>query len=550
MADGGRRVREITGGKKCGEAFAPLLNYMYTGRLEVTLENVYSVLLATHLLHMPGALEQCRAALLRLREPLAPLATPIPPTLQLSSVAAASSSSSASSPISSSAATGTTSTSGPASILRPIPNRLMVGPPLCWSQPPLYATDGIPPHLAQLQPMMIQPPVPPPPPPPPPVISGLTNSQMVDRDSPERRFGRSEIAAGSPTSSYYHQHRKARATSPEATVGLPMPFAAAFNAFARSNAALAEVSSSPAPSSDPSSSPGSPSRGRREEKPEAKAVDSDERECSREKREREQETRLEVPKSRKERMGEQERSRSAGKRKIRFNEVASSSSSSAGVGSGSGNATGAVIYDVACCDGPVRFQRVLNENYSSSSTGHGKKFGSRQALSLSTGSEAPENDENGGPPAAAVASGADHLLLLSQDLPNDPSNAANSQFSGLPDASTGLYTCGYCRHTFKSQYCYRKHAKRHLLPAEISAEAERNRQRHENSRSKREVRLLDLNVQYYPCKICGCKFPSYYFVHKHRKLCHSSMEEALRPGIEGPADQPSQDQPPTNRETS
>lgn len=52
-----------------GEAFAALLNYMYSGHLEVSLDNIYAVLLATHLLHMPGALEQCRAALLRLRAP-------------------------------------------------------------------------------------------------------------------------------------------------------------------------------------------------------------------------------------------------------------------------------------------------------------------------------------------------------------------------------------------------------------------------------------------------------------------------------------------------
>lgn len=39
--------------------------------------------------------------------------------------------------------------------------------------------------------------------------------------------------------------------------------------------------------------------------------------------------------------------------------------------------------------------------------------------------------------------------------------------------------------------------------------------------SKREVKLLDMNVQYYPCKTCGSKFPSYYFVHKHRKMCHT-----------------------------
>lgn len=35
---------------------------------------------------------------------------------------------------------------------------------------------------------------------------------------------------------------------------------------------------------------------------------------------------------------------------------------------------------------------------------------------------------------------------------------------------------------------------------------------------------LDLNVQYFPCKTCGCKFPSYYFVHKHRRLCHGGVE--------------------------
>lgn len=120
-----------------GEAFAPLLNYMYTGRLEVTLDNVYSVLLATHLLHMPGALEQCRAALLRLRAP-PPLPPPVPPT-----------------------STSTTS-APPGSILRPIPSRLVVGPPLCWppttplAYPPTAPTAPAMSHLP-MQPLM-QPP--------------------------------------------------------------------------------------------------------------------------------------------------------------------------------------------------------------------------------------------------------------------------------------------------------------------------------------------------------------------------------------------------------
>ena len=37
--------------------------------------------------------------------------------------------------------------------------------------------------------------------------------------------------------------------------------------------------------------------------------------------------------------------------------------------------------------------------------------------------------------------------------------------------------------------------------------------------------MKDLNVQYFPCKICGAKSPSYYFVHKHKKLWHRAQLE-------------------------
>lgn len=37
--------------------------------------------------------------------------------------------------------------------------------------------------------------------------------------------------------------------------------------------------------------------------------------------------------------------------------------------------------------------------------------------------------------------------------------------------------------------------------------------------------MKDLNVQYFPCKICGAKFPSYYFVHKHKKMWHRDQLE-------------------------
>ena len=33
-----------------------------------------------------------------------------------------------------------------------------------------------------------------------------------------------------------------------------------------------------------------------------------------------------------------------------------------------------------------------------------------------------------------------------------------------------------------------------------------------------------INVQFFPCKVCGAKFPSYYFVHKHRKMWHENSD--------------------------
>lgn len=110
-----------------------------------------------------------------------------------------------------------------------------------------------------------------------------------------------------------------------------------------------------------------------------------------------------------------------------------------------------VVKDIACCDGPVRFKRVLNTNYG--------------------------------------------VLSDSQSSVEDRIN----------EGITKLYVCGFCKHTFKSQYCYRKHTRRHINPVPVTPVENETR---------------DMNVQYYPCKTCGSKFPSYYFVHKHRKMCH------------------------------
>ncbi|KAK9497795.1 hypothetical protein O3M35_003717 [Rhynocoris fuscipes] len=137
-----------------------------------------------------------------------------------------------------------------------------------------------------------------------------------------------------------------------------------------------------------------------------------------------------------------------------------------------------ITKDIACCDGPVRFKRVLNTNYSSL---------------------------------------------------NDQINAA-----------TKNYVCNYCKHTFKSHYCYRKHTRRHLNPVQINNDAIKSTatippqttttiptipQTTTTNQHHHQSTLKQMNVQYYPCKTCGSKFPSYYFVHKHRKLCHKNEED-------------------------
>lgn len=143
-----------------------------------------------------------------------------------------------------------------------------------------------------------------------------------------------------------------------------------------------------------------------------------------------------------------------------------------------------VIIDVACCDGPVRFHRVVNKNYGLSESSDNR---------LDAQEEVNAND-------AMNKAMAENI----RDKPvGDENNAGNE-----------LFTCLYCNHTFKSQYCYQKHARRHLNPVSMEVKTIAKE-------LKREVKLLDMNVQYYPCKTCGSKFPSYYFVHKHRKMCHA-----------------------------
>lgn len=216
-----------------------------------------------------------------------------------------------------------------------------------------------------------------------------------------------------------------------------------------------------------------------------------------------------------------------------------------------------VIIDVASCDGPIRFQRVLNDAYGR------VPIGARNATASRPAERSNENVANSFHIQMARTI-SERQTMSSNESENSQEIVVHEQVATAPSSSTSssttissasslaiasniisnsvnnnnktdeVYSCVYCKHTFKSQYCYQKHAKRHINPLSIDGERvvetiEISNEKEEKSTkvlkaSKREVRPLDMNVQYYPCKTCGSKFPSYYFVHKHRKLCHTNEE--------------------------
>lgn len=167
------------------------------------------------------------------------------------------------------------------------------------------------------------------------------------------------------------------------------------------------------------------------------------------------------------------------------------------------------IIDVASCDGPVRFQRVLNDAYG-------------QVVS-------PENSVTGPQRTHKSVSISFHQQMAKNIRQQQSNEAENSDSKGHKPSSSEVFNCVYCKHTFKSQYCYQKHARRHLNPLSLDIALHETAAKDEKvavnpKDMRREVRPLDMNVQYYPCKTCGSKFPSYYFVHKHRKMCHANEE--------------------------
>lgn len=189
-----------------------------------------------------------------------------------------------------------------------------------------------------------------------------------------------------------------------------------------------------------------------------------------------------------------------------------------------------VIIDIASCDGPVKFRRVLNDTFEKNRKQTNNEPGSSEMLSdlkyqsnifTSFHQQMIRNIDEQYKQKGLVTSGGEE--------------SENSQHSNE------VFTCVYCNLTFKSKYCYQKHAKRHLNPLNSIAKSDcessdgdtrKNSIKEPAVCGKRDIKPLDMNVQYYPCKTCGCKFPSYYFVHKHRKLCHPEIGDGNLVNIE------------------
>lgn len=215
--------------------------------------------------------------------------------------------------------------------------------------------------------------------------------------------------------------------------------------------------------------------------------------------------------------------------------------------------TNTTIIDIASCDGPVRFRRVLNEAYGRSISSNTRNPIERTQQHLTTSfhlqmaktisEQAQHNAQSSN--ISDESENSQDIKVSSEAINPEPPPSHQTPRSTIVKPPDEVYSCVYCKHTFKSQYCYQKHAKRHINPLTID-DTERivetiDSDSDDQSSSgggeggsrggcrrkaivRREVRPLDMNVQYYPCKTCGSKFPSYYFVHKHRKLCHSNEE--------------------------
>ncbi|XP_060663322.1 E1A-binding protein p400 isoform X1 [Drosophila nasuta] len=506
-------------GNVTAEQFAPLLTYMYTGYLDLNVDNIFAVLLATHVLHMPRALEICRSYLARSQTEgyLSGNAShpPPPPPPQLTAP----------------------------KIIRPIASKATL---------PNFGFLPAPP-----------PPAPPAPPQSAPAIgyvdataelSIVENNDeeedievFIDSNTPTDNELDTEdcnvsvvssLASSSAASSLNIERLDAKRRTPTPPPPQPSTLPAPIAATAVKVAAKLRRSNSNNSTRKSHSKRGSNSSGLQIAKAPVPAVQL---------------------------------------------ETAAPAATAA-----------KFIIDVASCDGPVRFRRILNTAYGhkpdSSSSGSSSNsnnncvelqrtqqsvsysFHQQMARAISSQQRQQQLEENENSGDAATAASAPATTVVA--TPATPATVAAAAPSQRKQSQAELFVCVYCKHTFKSQYCYQKHAKRHLNPLSLDKKLAETQPLaaavlRDNATAelqllttaatptasattttataavaaaaaatgsetatltaaallRREVRPLDMNVQYYPCKTCGSKFPSYYFVHKHRKLCHADELE-------------------------
>ncbi|XP_037784414.1 uncharacterized protein LOC119580369 [Penaeus monodon] len=261
---------------------------------------------------------------------------------------------------------------------------------------------------------------------------------------------------------------------------------------------------------------------------------------------------------------------------------------SAAVGEGIRTQSGTVIIDIAACDGPVFFERVINRAYKANPLlGHDDSETETEINveeldsepgSEPTGGEHPKTGRDIAGDASNSSENSNLTNALQLDAASGILKSNRAPSPPIPNNQTSrTYHCVYCNHTFKSHYCYQKHMRRHINPITVEVDKLRGsslpspgksdamQEASSRSMSVKEGRLagrragsmspyssngtvspapseglkiLDLNVQYFPCKTCGSKFPSYYFVHKHRRMCHQEEENSSL-GEKGRAKTPS-----------
>uniref|UniRef100_A0A182WAS4 BTB domain-containing protein n=1 Tax=Anopheles minimus TaxID=112268 RepID=A0A182WAS4_9DIPT len=505
------------------EQFSPLLSYMYTGYLDLTMDNIFGVLLATHLLHMPRALELCRTYLSSSSNATSTsTCTSISGDhLQRSYFGAKTDTTVAAS----FAVANTTSR-----LVRPIASKAMATVGLNFIAPPTASQINLLPSASFRS-------------------LGATSHDISSELPEEESQHESHSPSQSPISvTRYEEEESIAPLTPQSSPLLESD--------AKNDARKIDNCE------ESKSKPVNPRHKHASSSELTTALDDENRTKHRE-----------ITFAKRQKMQQHQDVTNDG--------------------------TNGVIIDIASCDGPVRFRRVLNVMYgcnknnrttdctetskedafSCADTGtnvkkrvsrslrYASSFHQQMARNISNTAKLTyessssssnsscqkyQHQQNQLQPVATVSP-----FLLSQD--DEEQKDENSQEDIAPNTDTegnSSYTCVYCKHTFKSHYCYQKHAKRHLIPlcldnnkptTTFSASTNKTvshaashpraydarRRSHQssttgsvsNNTTKREVKPLDMNVQYYPCKTCGSKFPSYYFVHKHRKLCHTEDED-------------------------